>query len=655
MQTLSLEQNEIVATWLQNKGAMLVAASAGSGKTRILTECVRQLIEKAPKERSRILCLTFTNRAAEEMQTRLKDVVGIKDRTFIGTIHAFGLEVLRAYRHELDYSEMPHILEREADRKEILKKVFEESPILNKFLTEISENFKPELQFEERIKQHQILLLNNTLEWISNQKKKLVFIDDEIYEYKNWEEKHLQVFKLYNQYLRNQNLIEFDDILRLAWRIMEKAGIKSIYQRLYKYVLIDESQDLNFAQYELLKSLCIKTEQDNDTKKIIIENILMVGDAKQAIHGYAGADKKFMFENFVNDFNATKKVIEKNYRSSKAVLKTAYKLINKADNDIEQQHYEGHQEIIGFDNETQEAKWVVGKIKELLYRKPEEFDKNVTLDNIAILARNKYVFSELQKILDNDEILNNQYYLKRGSDEIAPESTFMKVFDLCTRIIANEKGEVYWNQLKMILQIKDNLKLNNSGLDSLKNLLNFIDNSIEIISIETYKLIISACEKINKDISQFHNALKIIEEKLFAFSDENERSTVYFDILVWKDAWNVYIRNSSNRTLADFRRFTAMGFNRTNQEKGLTLATVHTMKGLEFEIVFIMGMNNGTFPDYRALRSNGKAMEEEKNNAYVAITRAKRHIYISYPKIKKMPWGEEKKQEASIFLKDLIL
>ena len=200
MQNLSKEQNNIVETWIDNGEAMLVAASAGSGKTRILTESVRRLIMDFPKERSRILCLTFTNKAAEEIKQRLKEVKGIKKRTFIGTIHKFGLEIIRAYRHELGYIEMLHIIEREADRKEILKDVFLQSPMLKPFFASVPPKFKPELSEENRLKEYQTKILRDTLDWISRQKKKLVYIDDEVHEYSNWKDEHFQVFKLYNQY-----------------------------------------------------------------------------------------------------------------------------------------------------------------------------------------------------------------------------------------------------------------------------------------------------------------------------------------------------------------------------------------------------------------------------------------------------------------------
>lgn len=640
MQTLSTEQREIVNDWVANHGAMLVSASAGSGKTRILTECVRLLIENNPKERSRILCLTFTNKAADEMLERLKKVKGIKERSFIGTIHAFGLELIKSYRHELNYTEMPHIIERETDRKEILKDVFIEHAILQPHILNVPENFKPHLSDEKRLKEHQIKLLNNTLDWIGKQKQKLIYVDEETTEIEGLDEKYFTVFKQYNLQLRNQQLIEFDDILLLAWKLLEKPSIASIYQRLYKYMLIDEAQDLNFAQYEFIKSLCGGK----------LKNILMVGDSNQAIHGYAGANRKYMFEEFVKDFTARQKRIEKNYRSSKAVLKTANQLINQEIENSDNQHFEGHVEIRSFETESNEANWIVEKLKTLLQLTSEEFDGKVTLEKIAVLARNKFVFKELQKQLDEDDFLQNRYYVRKGTDAIDPVSTIMKIFDRGTRIIANNQGEVYWNQLKEILQV-NNIKLSDSGIGSLKSLKDKIQLDSQVIDVSSYEILLEAWSKIDKSISNLQDALQFIKKAISNFSEEKEKANVISDINEWTEAWNAYLRNSSNRSLADFRRFTALGFNKTNQEKGLTLATVHAVKGLEFDIVFLMGMNQGTFPDYRAVKANGKAMQEEKNNVYVAVTRAKRHIYITFPRFKKMPWDDVQKQKESTFLK----
>ncbi|MDM8546184.1 ATP-dependent helicase [Candidatus Venteria ishoeyi] len=620
---LSDEQQYIVDTWTTDGGAMLVSASAGSGKTRVLSESVRRLLDFSPKEKFRILCLTFTNKAAEEMQDRLKIVKGIKGRAFINTIHAFGLDVIKAYRHELGYIDMPHIVEKDADRKDILKKVFLQSPILEPYFMHLAENSQ-----ENSLEVHQKKILTNSLVWISNQKKKLIFLDDDATEYNGWKQEHFHLYKLYSQHLRNQNLIEFDDILLLAWKLLSIPSVASIYQRLYRYVLVDEAQDLNFTQYQIIKVLCGEN----------IRNILMVGDANQAIHGYAGASKEYMFTEFVLDFSAKQAKIEKNYRSSQTVLNIANTIIKSTLNDSKNQFFKGIGEIHSFANENEEAQWIVNKITKLLNLNSGEFDGSVTLDKIAVLARNRFVFSSLINVLDNS-ILSSRYLLKKGTDSLQPESILMKFFDLGMRVICNPKGDVYQRQLLSLARLDFTKNKHTTGLEFLKK---------QKLSI--YPQLINAWEAIDKSHSNFPKALDMLLENQSEI-DDKEREYAQKDIEEWRAAWKKYITNTppNTRTLADFRRYTVMGFNKTHSTtEQLTLATVHTSKGLEFDIVFLMGMTEGTFPDYRA--KTQQALDEEKNNAYVAVTRAKRHIYITYPRQKRMPWDADHVQKKSRFI-----
>ncbi|MDM8524363.1 ATP-dependent helicase [Desulfococcaceae bacterium HSG8] len=633
MQPLSEEQQIIVDTWTANGGAMLVSASAGSGKTRVLTESVRGLLENSPKERFRILCLTFTNKAAEEMRERLKTVKGNRERTFINTIHTFGLDVLKAYRHELGYTVMPHIIEKETDRKDVLKNVFLQSPILEPYFMQI-----PADSQITNIESYQKRILSNFLAWISRQKKQLVFIDDEVSSYNNWKSEHLHLYKLYNQYLRNQELIEFDDILLLAWLLLSKPAVASVYRRLYRHVLVDEAQDLNFTQYQVIKTLCAD----------VIRNVLMVGDGNQAIHGYAGADKKYMFSAFVQDFGAKQLSIRSNYRSSRAVLEFANTIIHSDVQNPQIQHFEGIAEVHSFADENDEATWILEKTEQLLGIESPEFEGAVTLNKIAILARNRFVFNRLIEKLDKS---NLAYTFKKGTEALTAESTLMKIFDLGTRLVANPQGEVYFQQLIAVSDCHP-LSATSGGLELLDNLKSEIKS--KDISSLSYDILLQSWRLIDKKISNFSSALDLIESKLTDIENENERSNAQNDITEWRLAWSEYIRNTpaNNKSLADFRRYAAMGFGKTAvTDNQLTLATVHTSKGLEFDIVFLMGMTEGTFPDYRA--KTRQALEEERNNAYVAITRAKRHIYISYPRKKMMPWNEEKIQHKSRFLNEL--
>jgi DNA helicase II / ATP-dependent DNA helicase PcrA len=633
--TLSAEQQAIINTWLSQYGPMVVEASAGSGKTRILTECVRSILSN-PKEKFKVLCLTFTNRAAEEMKERLSNVSGIKDRAFIGTMHGFALEIIKSFRHEIGYENMPNIIERDSDKKEILKDFFLQNSVIASHFNSFSE--------KDEVEKQKLKFLNDCLIFISEEKRKLTIIPENSNEIEGWSELELFIFNEYNHRLKNQNLIDYDDILLLAWKILtERPNSKRIYQRLYKYILVDEAQDLNYAQYQLLKALC------GD----VISNVLLVGDGNQTIHGYAGASKDFMLKEFITDFSVRLESIKRlsyNYRSSSNVINAA-NLIIKNSGSVLNSYFAGEVKTFEFPDENSEAKWVIRKIKELLQKdSSEEYDGSLTLDKIAVLARNRFVFNALQNQLDTDDYLSKNYYVKKGTETLEPTSTFMKVFELGTRIISNNNGSVYLNQLLNILGLS-NISVGTfaNGLDLLHEIKHHINFKSKIIQASYDKLLFSwaAIENPN-NVSKCFTDLKEFTKQL---NNDNERALALFDIEEWETAWKKYIRNVSanNISFSDFRRYAAMGINTKSNQSGLTLATVHSVKGLEFYVVFLIGMSEGTFPDYRSLK--GKPLEEERNNAYVAFTRAKRILYISYPKIKTLPWGS-KRQDKSQFLKE---
>lgn len=627
MVKLSEEQKQIVE-YNQGEGPLLVLASAGSGKTRVLTERVRYLLTYK-QGAFMVLCLTFTNKAAEEMQERLKDVKGIKDKSFIGTVHGFALEIIKSKRHEIGYSDMPQIIERENDRKKILEQVFIENPVLHEF-------------YVGKTDREQNEIITKTLDWISNQKRDLIIIDDNTAEFKNWGIKHLVTYKSYNALLKEQNLIEFDDLLLLAWRILnESISSANLFRRLYQYILIDEAQDLNYAQYELIKSLCGESNR----------NILMVGDPNQAIHGYAGSDEKFMNERFVRDFKLAieteKKTIDYNYRSSNAVIDFANKVMPNSIS-IGNSYYKGCTKILSFDDENTEADWIISSIeKMLLLENPEEIEGGISLEKIAILARNKFVFNILKEKLNNHPTFQNNYFIKKGSNVLDLESKMMKIFDLGTRILSNVYNQVHYTQIINLLDIKaiDIAIENTTGLQKLELIGKIIPDN------EEFKILLQAWNILEQTNCNMFDALKKIKEEveLLDVMEEIEKELIINDLKEFELVWRKFLTvATSTNILTSFRQYLALGGGVQKKEKGLTLATVHTVKGLEFDIIFIMGMSDGTFPDYRA--KNQAQLLEEKNTFYVAVTRARRWLFITYSLKKMMPWGDEKSQKKSQFL-----
>ena len=287
----STSQRKIVE---QTKGAMAVIASAGTGKTRVLTGRVRQLIEKVPGA-FKILSLTYTNKAAEEMKNRLSSIPNVENRVFIGTIHSFCLNIIREKGHIIGYDQVPHLFEKESDRLEVIKEVILNNEILTRY-------------YEQGDERRRRTFLYDALDHISNRKRNLKMLDEN-------KKKELSVlFNDYNRVLAEQNAIDYDDIIIFAYRIFsERPKIAELYRKIYQYICVDEAQDLNYAQYQLIKILC---GDDHN-------NVLMVGDDKQAIFGFNGSDKRYFSVDFVVDFNAQKVCLTENYRSSKSIIRIA--------------------------------------------------------------------------------------------------------------------------------------------------------------------------------------------------------------------------------------------------------------------------------------------------------------------------------------------
>lgn len=631
---LSPMQKRIVEN---TEGPMLVKASAGSGKTRVLTERVRYLLEEK-KGRFKIMALTFTNKAAEEMKERLENLPDLSRRTYIGTIHSFCLEVIRNQGAAIGIKQMPHILESSSDRKKVIQNVFESNSRLERVLKEYNNDDSKKL-------------FQRCLDYIIGIKRGLYLhgIDES-----NFKKEEYQI--LYEQYqnlLVSQNTIDFDDLLLLAYRIfVERPEIAELYRRLYRYICIDEAQDLTFAHYKIIKTIC------GDSHR----NVLMVGDPNQAIYGFNGSDTRFMLKHFLADFQAETVDLKDNYRSSRAVIRMANAITPGAIN-IDNSMIDGISEIKDFDDEDCEAQWVLEKIKTLLAEKShKDIEGEINLQKISVLARNKYVFKKLDTLLVKNEI---PFYYKKTGEQFESESDMMRMFELGLRVIINKLNDIHYFQIAMLLKIDEPPERTfKTGLEKLRALRAMIG---EKELSEQYDILLHSWEILEKNEEKFKASLDNIDKyarSAIEVDKENgandsdlirisQMALIISDIETWSLLWERFRRKVSRdeRTLQNFRNSIALGVIQVNQgNDGLALATVHSAKGLEFDIVFLMGMTEGTFPDYRALRSRGRAMEEEKNNAFVAVTRSKRLLYVTYPKNKEMPWGDIKVQQASRFI-----
>ena len=605
-----------------------VLASAGSGKTRVLTERIRHIIENTKKDG--VIALTFTNKAAEEMQVRLEDLDEVEDRCWVATIHTVAQRILNQYGHSIGLPSDLHIYDRDQDRKAVFVQSLQESGIdIDTFLS----------GSDEDTKKNRDKIIQNFMDQFSIVKRELLTEDEIKNKYQGENEKFFSIYDAYQKSLLESGGIDFDDILVYAHRILlEQPWCAQVYQAKYKHLCVDEAQDLNKAQYEFIKALC--------GEKI---TIMMVGDPNQMIYGFNGSSQKYLCERFIKDFSPEKYALKENYRSSKVVIRLANKL--KPDSQVETDFaLEGKSVIEAHTDEATEAEWICNKIDEILkLKKDPEIEGEISLNKMVVIARNKFVFQTLEERLKAKQI---PYFLKQGERQVEPSSTFGKVFDLAIRLRLNPKDWVDGKKLCAALKIEtpkiwggDDL-LKKFSESALKAKIPFPDMQASVLL---------GIQGLNLDQPNFVKLCGDFKVALEALSstdsvDEVERSLR--ELQEFQNYWKVFRRKGLGESLSAFRNAMALGQLTGEYDlSGLTLSTVHTMKGLERDIVFLMGMCEGVFPDYRALSKPG--LDEELNNAFVAVTRSRRWLYVTYPQQRKMPWGSNKSQLASQFIRKM--
>lgn len=610
MMQLSQKQLQIVN---HKDGALLVEAGPGSGKTRVLIERIKCLLSSS--KRGKVLALTFSNLAADEMKDRLSDDRAFEeqlDRVTAGTIHSFCLDLVQSRGNLIGLNPDMVLFESEDDRKTVLKDVFLENQKLKDFLVR---------------QQDKNQIMQRILQLITEQKKRFVLPEN-----CSINEPFPLIYSEYNRKLIDQNAMDFDDILFFAYRILtENPSVVHVYNSLYRYICIDEAQDLNFAQYQVIKALCGES----------FNNVMMVGDANQSIYGFNGSDSDFMTKSFVADFSPVVYKLNDNYRSAKRIVEFANRLEHY--DSVTNYVYDGELLATKLADESTEAKFVADKIEELIKNGHPDVEGQISVNRIAVIARNKYVFSHLEKELSDRNI---SFSFKKNSTGIDNESDYMKVFGLAIRILINKKDYIHLTQLKKMVGFSDNIIDNTNGITILR----------EVLTKTDYESMIPALEILSKEVLNFSTALNCLDNILPSF-DDDERYLISMDIQQWRNHWSKYcmLVPKENRTLTSFRNQISLGKTReTEDSNGIALLTAHMSKGLQFDVVFIIGLSEGTFPDYRAIKADDTQLSQEMNNMYVAVTRAKRLCYMTYPAKKRMPWGDIKLQSPSRYIKDIV-
>ncbi len=613
--------------------AMQVLAAPGSGKTRVLTERVRFILENTKKDS--VIALTFTNRAAEEMQSRLADVEDSDERSWVSTVHSIAQRILEKYGHTTGLPSELHIYDRDKDRMEVfLQSLRNDGVDIDDYL-DITDT-KEKRSRERRMQGY--------MEAFSAIKRELLTSEEEVQDMFPSEDRLWNIFNDYQQALLESGGIDFDDILIRAHEILQTHDwVGEVYRAKYKHLCIDEAQDLNRAQYEFIKVLCGEG----------IKSILMVGDPDQMIYGFNGSSSDYLCKEYIADFKPQEFKLIENYRSTKAVINVSNKLKPNSQK-MNDAALKGTVEIKSMPDETAEAKWVVEQIKYLLDLKThDEIEGEISLDKMVVIARNRFVFLKLEEELNEKGI---PFFLKKGERRTEASSLFGKVLDYGIRVKLNSKDWVDGKKLCKLLKLSLPSSWGNEGLLlEWSNNINLKNNMLSGLQSELLKSL-EALDSDNPNIRKFcieyDKKLKNLASGSSNEKDKAELERSIVELGEFQNSWTRFKQKGLGDSLQAFRNALSLGqFMEDANTGGLTLSTVHTMKGLEKDVVFLIGMCEGVFPDYRAVKP--KEINEERNSAFVAVTRAKRWLYVTYPQSRMMPWGGYKRQQHSRFLTEM--
>ena len=616
---------------INTEGPCLVIAGAGSGKTKVLTHKIAYLIGEKGAKPWDILAITFTNKAANEMKERIANLVGddAKD-IWMGTFHSICVRILRRFIDRIGF-DSSFIIFDTSDQRTLVKNCMKDLAIDDKV-------------FNDR----------SVLSEISNAKNEM--LEPEQYTARSngdfRKEKIATVYELYQKRLKENNAIDFDDIINYTIKIlMENPDILEYYANKFKYVLVDEYQDTNKAQFTLVTLFASKNG-----------NITVVGDNDQGIYSFRGADISNIL-NFERDFPGTKIIkLEQNYRCTGNILKAANSVIKnnevKYKKELWTQNEEGNlPKVYQADNEYDEATYIVTQIEHL---KREEYYKCA---DFAILYRMNTQSRAIEDILRRENVPYKIvgglkfYERKEIKDIIAYLRLIQNSADnLSLKRIINEpkrgigktsldkvEALAEQNETSMYEVIKhaDQYGLNRVYLNSRE----FI-NVIEELKDKKDKLVISELIKTTLKKTGYTKALE--EENTIEAENRIENLEEFLTVAI--EFEEEYAENSLSQFLEGITLSSDID-NVEETEDSVTLMTLHSAKGLEFPVVFLVGMEEGIFPGYKSI-SEPKELEEERRLCYVGITRAKEHLYLTCSKQRTI-FGSTSYNPVSRFLTEI--
>ena len=631
LETLNPAQREAVE---KTEGPVLILAGAGSGKTRVLTTRIAHLVEDKGVQDANILAITFTNKAANEMRERVEETLGYDTKDmWISTFHSCCVRILRKDINKIGYNRS-FVIYDSADQVTLVKDCLKELNLSDKV-------------FEPKVIISTISGAKDKL--YSPQKFKAMHLND------NRMSKIADIYALYQDRLKRNSALDFDDLIYKTVELFkENPDVLEFYRNRFKYIMVDEYQDTSKAQYELIKLLA-KEHQ----------NICVVGDDDQSIYGWRGADIRNILE-FERDYDDVHIVkLEQNYRSTQIILDAANTVIS---NNIERKRKklwsekkEG--ELIKIqlsEDEVCESDFVADMIAKI------SREQNRPYRDFAVLYRANAQARPVEDALNRSQIPYNIY----GGTKFY-ERKEIKDLVAYLRVIQNPQDDISLKRiinvprrgigLRTIEKIEDRASLKQ---ESMYSVLIDIESNSEI-STKARKSISEFVDIIGtlRTIKEVYPVSKLIEKVLETTGyldelskDKSEEAQDRIDNL--KEFISIAIefeQNSEEQDLETFLTGVALTSESSEEEQDdkVSLMTIHTSKGLEFPVVFLVGMEEGLFPISRAVRSMSESdIEEERRLCYVGITRAKEVLYMSLTQ-KRTLYGKTNPSIQSRFMEEL--
>ncbi|PLX71532.1 MAG: ATP-dependent DNA helicase PcrA [Denitrovibrio sp.] len=616
---LNADQYDAVKT---TEGPLLVLAGAGTGKTRVITYRIAHLINNVGVPPRNILAVTFTNKAAGEMKERLLKLVSYEDADiWIGTFHSICLRLLRRDGHLVELPAGFGILDQD-DRLATFRDVVKSLNIDHKKY--------PPKQYMNKI---------------SSYKNTRAYVDGKTPE----ELMHMfaEVFDHYQKRLKEQNLIDFDDMLALTIRMFQKhPQTTQYYKSLFQYILVDEYQDTNDIQFLFLRLLSGANG-----------NLCVVGDDDQSIYGWRGADIRNILE-FDTVFEGTKIIrLVENYRSRQSILKAANDLIRnnklRKGKDLRAFREEGGMvQVMPVSSDRDEADFVMDNVKKYL-------EEGIKGDEIAVLYRTNAQSRNFEVLLNREQIAykiigGTGFYQRR---EIKDILSYLRLFDNPYDSVSFRRsvkapprgiGDTTINRVSEYAS--------NNGVSILEAIY-AMNDQIRGAQKEAFRKYLALFAELSKCLKISEMVKLVIEfteykEYIKKYEDEHEAEKRIENVNELFNAAVAFQMSAGDAIVSDFLAATAISTSTDEPaENCVQLMTIHSAKGLEFESVFLTGLENGLFPLHGSLDEPDE-MEEERRLCYVGVTRAKQNLHMSYAQTR-MVYGKFMPQQRSVFLEEM--